>query len=191
MSRLTDLLSLRNQRVCPRWMCFTFDNALRRLIQNPENIVNPYLREGQIALDIGAGIGYFTIPMAKRVGEKGRVIAADIQESMLKGIAKRADRAGVTDRIILRLSTDESLNVGGQFDFILVFWMAHEAKNLKTFFRQLRAHLKKGGRLLVAEPRIHLSRKKFDEEVKMARLAGLLLIDQPKISLSHAALFTK
>ena len=59
-----------SMRVCPCWMCYTFDNPLRRLVHDPRKIVGPYLREGMTALDVGCGIGYFAIGMAKIVGPR-------------------------------------------------------------------------------------------------------------------------
>ena len=50
----------------------------RRWVQDPEEIVKPYVRRGSTVLDIGCGMGYFTIPLAGLVGEEGQVIALDI-----------------------------------------------------------------------------------------------------------------
>jgi len=72
-------LFVRDKHVCPWWCCFTFDNFLRKLLHNSEKILQPYVAEGNTILDIGPGMGYFTIPLARMVGEKGKVIAADIQ----------------------------------------------------------------------------------------------------------------
>ena len=191
MGRLTDLICFRNHHICPRWLCFTFDNVVRRLIHKPEKIVQPYIRAGDIVLDVGAGIGYFTIPMAGMVGEKGRVIAADIQESMLQGIAGRAAKAGVNERIVLRLSSADSLDVGGKFNFILVFWMAHEVQNMRKLMSQLKSVLVSDGQLLVVEPKFHVSNEQFTKMMETARSAGLALIDRPSVPLSMSALFRK
>ncbi len=191
MSRLADLIFFRNHRLCPRWLCFTFDNPVRRWIQNPDRIIAPYVRQGDLVLDIGPGLGYFTIAMAKQVGEKGRVIAADLQESMLKGIAARARKEGVEDRIILRLSCANSINVGGPFDFILAFWMLHEVPNIDWFIAQLANVSKKGGKILIAEPRLHVSQSHFLSIMDAARQSGLVLLEQPAIPLSLSALFSK
>jgi len=95
MKNLFDCFFVRDKHVCPWWMCFTFDNLLRRLVQNPEKVIEPYVREGDTVLDVGPGMGYFSIPLAKIVGEKGRVFAADVQSQMLNALQKRAKRAGV------------------------------------------------------------------------------------------------
>jgi len=191
MNRLTDLIFFRNHHVCPRWLCFTFDNVLRRMIHKPEKIVSGHIKEGDLVLDVGAGKGYFTIPMAKMVGEKGKVVAADLQKTMLQGISRRAVKAGLKERIVLRQSRSDSVNVGGKFNFILVFWMAHEVQNLRKFMDQLSNVLNNSGKLLLVEPKFHVSNEQFIKIMDAVRSAGLVLSDQPAVALSRAALFSK
>jgi ubiquinone/menaquinone biosynthesis C-methylase UbiE len=189
--RLTDLIFFRNHHLCPRWMCFSFDNGLRRLVQNPDAIMKRYIREGDVVLDVGPGIGFFTIPMARIVGDRGRVIAADIQEAMLIGIQKRAIRAGMQDRIALHLSTADAIGVSGKVNFILAFWMAHEVPNQQNFFTELSSVLKDDGKFLMVEPKLHVSRKQFDVEIETAYQAGFALLENPVIPLSHSAILVK
>jgi ubiquinone/menaquinone biosynthesis C-methylase UbiE len=191
MGKITDLIFFRNHCLCPRWICFTFDNALRRLVQDPDRMMRPYIKEGDVVLDIGPGIGYFTIPMARMVGERGRVIAADIQEPMLRGIQKRAQRAGVQNRIKLHLAGRDALGVTETVDFILAFWMAHEVPDESMFFAQLYSVLKEGGRFLLAEPKLHVTRTQFEAAIEIAEKVGFKLLERPGVSLSLAALFTK
>lgn len=86
--RVLDKVFFREKHVCPWWLCWTFDNLLRKLVQDPEKIIKPYVRGGSTVLDIGCGMGYFTIPLARLVGEKGQVIATDIQEQMLSALQR-------------------------------------------------------------------------------------------------------
>lgn len=189
VSKLGDIIFFRRHGVCPRWFCFTFDNRLRRLDQNPDRIIRPFVGAGDTVLDAGPGIGYFTIPIARRVGSGGRVIAADIQESMLRGITKRAKRAGVRGQIELYLSRSDEIYSGDPVDFILSFWMAHEVPRLDRFFSQLQTALKPAACFLLAEPKLHVSRSQFDGEIAAAQKSGLALLDRPSIPLSHSALF--
>ncbi len=85
-------LVLRDKRICPWWLAYSFDNPLRRYLHDPRKIVAPYLREGMIAIDIGCGMGYFSSGMAKIVGDAGKVIAVDVQQEMLDITLKRAKR---------------------------------------------------------------------------------------------------
>jgi len=182
---------LRRERVCPWWLCFTFDNVFRTLFHDPEQILRPYVHEGNAALDIGPGMGYFTIPMAWMVGEKGRVIAADIQERMLAGIKKRAVRSGLQDRIIVHLCSSHTLGLNGTFDFILAFWMLHEVPDKHRFLAELFSLLKDDGNFLLAEPKIHTTKANFEETVRLTSQAGFTLSQNPEIFLSRCALFRK
>gem|GEM_PF-284771 len=191
MSKIGDLLFMRKHHVCPRWLCFTFDNRIRRLLQDPDRIMNSFIQPGDTVVDVGPGIGFFTIPMARLVGDGGRVIAVDIQEKMLKALLERAHKAGVSNRIRTVLAGPVSLNVTVSADFMLAFWMAHEVPDQERFFAELHAILKEGGRFLLAEPKLHVVKTQFDRSVSLAQTSGFELLDRPAISLSHAALFIK
>jgi ubiquinone/menaquinone biosynthesis C-methylase UbiE len=189
MKNLFDYSVVKDKHVCPWWLCFTFDNLLRRLVQNPEKVVEPYVHEGDIVLDVGPGMGYFSIPLAKIVGEKGKVIAADVQLKMLNALQKRAKRAGVEQRITLHLCKKDSLGLNTKFDFALAFWMVHEVPDQESFFKEIRSLLKPNGRLLISEPKIHVTMAKYDETIEKAIRAGFVLKSNPSISLSRSTLF--
>ena len=175
MSKISDLVFVRDKHVCPWWLCFTFDNIFRKLIQNPYKIIGPYIKEGDTILDVGPGMGYFTIPMAKMAGEKGRVIAADIQERMLVALKKRAQQAGVGKRVIGHLSSKGSLGINEQVDFILAFWMVHEVPDRKLFLNELFSVLKDNGTFLLVEPPFHVTKANFAETVNLALQAGFTI----------------
>ena len=181
----------REQRVCPWWLCFTFDNIFRKLLQNPEPILKPYIMRGWTVLDVGPGMGYFTIPLAKLVGDTGKVIAADLQQKMLDGIYRRALRSGVQERIKLHQSTPDSIGIGEPIDFCLAFWMVHEVPDSTRFFGEISSKLKQDGLLLLVEPKLHVSKENFNKTLGIAKSAGLSTMDQPKIFLSYSALLKK
>ncbi|MGD0020702.1 MAG: class I SAM-dependent methyltransferase [Smithellaceae bacterium] len=191
MNKISDLFFFRFKHVCPRWLCFTFDNVFRKLLQDPYEILRPYVKEGDTVLDVGPGIGYFTIPLAELVDDSGRVIAADIQQEMLNAIRKRAQRANVLQRIELQLASSDSLGVKTKLDFILAFWMVHEVPDKVRFFAELHSLLKDDGRFLMAEPKIHVTKAKFAQTVHLALKTGFTLGYSPHISLSKSALFIK
>ncbi len=191
MKKISDLFFFRFKHVCPRWLCFTFDNVFRKLLQDPHKILRPYIRKGDTVLDVGPGIGYFTIPLAEMVGDSGRVIAADIQQEMLAAIKKRAQHAGILQRIELQLATSASLGVKTKVDFILAFWMVHEVPDKQRFMAELYSLLKGDGKFLMVEPNFHVSKAKFAQTVHLALKAGFTLGYSPHISLSKSALFIK
>lgn len=189
-NKLFDYLFYR-KRICPWWMCFTFDNVIRKVFHNPEQMLHPYIKEGSVVLDVGPGMGYFTIPVAKMVSENGQVIAADIQERMLLAIKKRAQRSGLEERISLHLCSSNSLGVNSKVDFILAFWMMHEVPDKQRLLAELLFLLKDNGAFLLVEPKVHTTKADFEETVCLAEQAGFTRYKNPEIFLSRSALFKK
>ena len=191
MSKITDYFFFRGRHVCPRSLCFTFDNVFRRLIHNPDKILQSYIKEGDTVLDVGPGMGYFTIPMARMAGEGARVIAVDIQGKMLLALKKRAQQAGVEKRVIGHLSSKDSLGIKEQVNFILAFWMVHEVPDRKRFLNELFSVLKDNGTFLLVEPPFHVTKSNFAKTVNLAVQAGFTPVENPHISLSMSVLLVK
>jgi ubiquinone/menaquinone biosynthesis C-methylase UbiE len=61
--------------VCPAERSGWLTSSFRRLLQNPERILRGLVQEGQAAVDLGCGPGFFTLPLAQMVGPSGRVMA--------------------------------------------------------------------------------------------------------------------
>ena len=177
------------KHVCPWWLCFTFDNPLRKIIHDPIKILSPYVYPGDHVIDIGPGMGYFSIPLAELVGSGGLVIAIDIQQKMLSTLMARAQKKGVADRIKTHLAGPDSLGFHEKADFILAFWMAHEVPDQKRFFSEIRDLLKPHGQFLLVEPLIHVSKKSFRQTIETAKKIGFVIKEYPEIRMSQSALF--
>lgn len=178
--------------VCPWWaVAFTIDVPLRRLVHDPQKIVGPYVKSGMTVIDVGCGVGWFSIPMAKMVGDNGKVIAVDLQRQMLDMLRRRAEKAGVADRVELHKCEQNRLGLQAEADFALIFAMLHEVPDQSRLLGEIHACLKPGAKLLLAEPPIHVSRKTFDNEVAVAEAVGFRIIDRPRVRWSHAALLGK
>lgn len=180
-----------NNRVCPWWFCYSFDNPLRRIFHKPELLLAPYLKPGMTAVDIGCGMGYFTLGLAKLAGPGGRVIAVDLQQQMLDALERRARGAGVADRVVLHRCRPDSLRLKGPVDFALAFWMAHEVPDKPRFFGEIFALLKTGGRLLLVEPKFHVTQRSLERTLSVCREAGFRVLEEPAIALSRSALMGK
>ena len=174
--------------VCPWWLCFTFDNPLRKLLHNPAAILGPYIKPGDNVIDVGAGMGYFSIPMARLVGPAGHVTAVDIQTKMLSALAERAQRQGVSERITTHLASPGSLDHHSRADFILAFWMVHEVPDQRGFLTEIYNLLKPDGLFLLVEPIVHVSKKSFLQTLTTAEDVGFFIKENPKIAISHSAL---
>ena len=173
-------------------MAYLFDNPLRKLLHNPETILGPYLKQGMTALDVGCGMGYFSLGMARLVGDSGKVFSVDLQPEMLRIVEKRARRKGLAERIQTALTDGNSLGFEGSVDFALCFWMVHEVPDQKSLFEQLRSALAPGGHLFVAEPGMrHVTNEEMNESVRIAEEAGLTEIARPVVRISSAVVFKK
>ena len=151
----------------------------------------PYVKKGFTVIDIGPGMGYFTIPLLKLVGKDGAVIALDIQEKMLALLKRRAVKAGVAERLVTHLAEPDAFGLEEKADFILVFWMLHEVPDQLDFFNRLKKIMKNNARVLVVEPKIHVSRAMFVRTMQAAKQSGFLLQDYPRIALSRAILLSR
>ena len=176
--------------VCPWWLCFTFDNPLRKLLHNPEAILGPYIQSGDNVIDVGAGMGYFSIPMAKLVGPAGHVTAIDIQTKMLSALARKAQRREVSERITTHLASPGSLDHHSKADFILAFWMIHEVPDKRRFLTEIYTLLKPNGLFLLVEPMVHVPKKNFLQTLEKAEDIGFFIKEKPKIRISHSALLS-
>ena len=181
-------------RVCPHWVGYLLINPLRKLFENPNKILGPFVQEGMIVLEPGCGMGYFTLPLARMVGPKGRIVALDIQSKMLSALKRRAKRAGLLDRIELRHIRDDGLGVkdiSDKVDFAVALHVVHEVPDQSSFFTEVWQALKQGSKLLVVEPKGHVSQDQFAESVAAAEKVGFVSEALSKKVGGRAALLIK
>jgi len=177
--------------ICSHQHVWTFDNFLRPLVHNPDKIFGPFVRPGMRVMDVGCGAGFAALELARRVGATGQVVAVDVQPEMLAKVEKRARKLGLTNRIQTRLCQKESLQVEGAFDMVNAFYMVHEAPDTESFLRQVGDCLAPDGIFLVIEPRFHVSKRRFQAMLEMARQVGFDAAGFPKIRFSQAVVLTK
>jgi ubiquinone/menaquinone biosynthesis C-methylase UbiE len=182
------------EHVCPWWIGYLLLSPLRRLYQNPRKILSPYIKPGTVALDVGCAMGFFSLDMAEMVGPEGKVVCVDLQPKMIKALVRRATKAGVIDRIDHRVCDKNGLGLeglDGKIDFALAFALVHEVPDAEAFFEQIHAALRPRGTCLLAEPKGHVSEKRFEETLAAAKKTGLDLGERPDIRRSRAALLNR
>ena len=153
-----------NEHVCPWWVGYLLASPIRRLFQNPERILQSHVKAGMTILDVGCAMGFFTLPMARLVGDGGQVIAVDLQEKMTRSLRRRARKADLLQRIETRTCSGTSLSIDdleGRIDFALAFAVLHEMPDIAGALASISRSLRPGGRLLIAEPTGHVSEQEF------------------------------
>ncbi|OGP85972.1 MAG: hypothetical protein A2Z08_06485 [Deltaproteobacteria bacterium RBG_16_54_11] len=191
MKNIFDIIFARYRHVCPWWFCYAFDNPLRKLFQDPYEILAPYVKQGFTVIDIGPGMGYFAIPLLKLAGKEGKVIALDIQEKMLTVLKRRAIKARVNGNLVTHLSAPNDFGLKEKADFILAFWMLHEVPDKIQFLKNVKKLMKGTACALIVEPKLHVTKMAFDRTIQMAEESGLKIRAYPAISLSRAILLTQ
>ncbi len=186
--------SLMAQWLCPPWIGYWLASPLRRLVHKPERILAELVGPGMTVVDVGPGMGFFALPMARMVGPNGTVVCVDVQEAMLRSLRKRAAAARLAERIITRVCSSTSLDLtdfAGKMDFVLVFAVVHELPDVSSFFAEVAQALKPDAQCLVAEPARHVSTQAFEETLAAASRAGLTVVGRPHIRWCYAALLRK
>ena len=106
---------------------------------------------GSTVADIGAGVGYTSLRLSRRVGPGGTVLATDVQPQMLKLLRTNAREAGITNvKPILCTPTDTKLP-DAAVDLALMVDVYHECSDPEATLKGLRRALKPGGRLVLVE----------------------------------------
>jgi ubiquinone/menaquinone biosynthesis C-methylase UbiE len=177
-----------HKRVCPAELAGSLDNSLRRLLQDPREILQQYIREGITVLDLGCGPGYFTTEIAKMLNSSGKVIAADLQEGMLDKVRRKIKGTALEQRIELHKCDADSIDVSDTVDFILCFYMVHEVPDQYNLFKELKSILRPEGKLYIIEPKFHVTKKSFNEMVNKLDNIGFEVIESPKVFFSRTVL---
>jgi predicted methyltransferase len=124
----------------------------RDLWQKPDQVMDALgIADGTTVADLGAGGGWFTVRLARRVGPQGVVYAEDIQEQMLESIDRRLKREGLRNvRMVLGASDNPKLPAK-RLDAVLIVDVYHEVTQPVEFLRNVKDSLTPQGRLGIVE----------------------------------------
>ncbi|MBC8168045.1 MAG: class I SAM-dependent methyltransferase [Bryobacteraceae bacterium] len=130
------------------------ERSEREIEELPETALDKIgIRKGMTVADVGAGSGYFTIRLAKRVGSEGKVFAVDVQPEMLAILRTRTAKAKLTNvETILGTEADPKL-AKNSVDLILLVDVYHEFSQPQKMLAKLKNALKNDGRLILLEYR--------------------------------------
>ncbi len=111
------------------------------------------IKPGMKIADMGSGVGYMTLRMAKRVGPTGKIYGVDLQPGMLQKLKENAAKAGVTNVEPILSTVDDPKLPANSVDMILMVDVYHEFSQPQAMIRKLREALKADGRLILLEYR--------------------------------------
>ena len=177
------------------------DRAERDQEEDPDRAVDVLkLQKGATVADIGAGSGYMTERMSKKVGPMGKVYATDIQQGMIDLLNKRIARRKLTNVTpVLSLQDDPRLPIEA-IDLVLMVDVYHELSQPQLMLRHIRASLKPGGRLALVEYRKEDPNVPIKPEHKMSVAEAKLEVEAEGFKLTttnedlprqHILIFTK
>lgn len=183
----------RNTRpyVCPAEFSGSLDNVFRRLVHKQGKLLGPFITEGMTVLDLGCGPGYFTVELARLVGEGGKVIAADLQQKMLDKMTEKFRGTGLEKRVEAYLCQSDAIGVTQKVDFVLAFWMVHEVPDQQKMFEELKSILNPDGKIWIIEPIFHVTKNLFNKMITRLDSAGFEIIERPKVAISRSVLVCK
>jgi ubiquinone/menaquinone biosynthesis C-methylase UbiE len=109
------------------------------------------LKPGMAVADIGAGSGYYTSRIAKRIGPSGRVYATDIQQGMIQLLDRRVTAEGLTNVTTILGGMDDPRLPPASIDLAIMVDVYHELQEPQLFLQRLKGAFKPGGRLVLLE----------------------------------------
>jgi ubiquinone/menaquinone biosynthesis C-methylase UbiE len=142
----------RSRRLFPPEELGVLEGPDRDAWQKPEQVMDTLaIGEGSVVADVGAGGGWFTVRLARRVGPNGVVYAQDVQPQMLDSISRRIVREGLANVRYIRGERRDPKLPAGTLDAVLMVDTYHEFENPVSLLRGVRAALKPGGRVGIVD----------------------------------------
>jgi len=129
-----------------------FDDPGRDAWQKPDAVIDAIgVKSGMVVADLGAGTGYFSVHLAKAVGDKGVVLAIDIEPNLIKYMTERAAKAQLTQMVPVLASPENPKLPAHGVDLVLIVDTWHHIDDRLSYLVKLAGGLKPGGRVAVVD----------------------------------------
>ena len=156
-----------------------WEKAINRIMQPPEKVMNAIgVKPGMVIGEIGAGHGRYTVLLAGRVGNTGKIYANDINENALSHLRDRCKRENILNVETILGKEDNPLFPEQSLDMAFMVWVYHGFDTAPiTLLKNLKPALKPGAPLIIIEPvdsEINTEREAFGIEASSDRPATIL-----------------
>jgi ubiquinone/menaquinone biosynthesis C-methylase UbiE len=116
------------------------------------------LQIGQTVVDVGAGTGFFAVPLAHAIGPNGKVYAVDAQAQMLQWISAKIEKAGLTNIVLVHAEASATTLPPSSCDLYLTANVWHELEDRETVLTEAKRVLKPAGRIAILDWRPDVER---------------------------------
>ena len=129
-----------------------FYRAERVESEKPEELLDLLgIKQGDVVADIGAGVGFFSLRAAERVGPTGQVLAVDVQPEMIEGLEMMMNRFGHENIVPILGNVDDPKLPANSVDHVLIVIAYHEFSHPVEMMRHIRNAMKPDGQMLIVE----------------------------------------
>ena len=129
-----------------------FYRAERVESEKPEELLDLLgIKQGDVVADIGAGVGFFSLRAAERVGPTGKVFAVDVQPEMIEGLEMMMNRFGHENIVPILGNVDDPKLPANSVDHVLIVIAYHEFSHPVEMMRHIRNAMKPDGQMLIVE----------------------------------------
>ena len=136
----------------------SLDDPARDAYQKPDEVLEALaLRPGEVVADIGAGSGYFTVRLARAVGQAGHVYAVDVSPDMIRHLNRRLRDAGFRNVSTVLSEPDDPLLPQASVDRVVIVDTWHHVEDQPSYLEHLKRVLRPGGQV------VHIDFRKGDD----------------------------
>lgn len=167
------------------------DNPMRLLWLPPAEVVGALaLQPCATVADVGAGTGYFSLPLSRAVGPEGKVYAIDGQAEMLARIDRKLTSADLSNVELIHAEAEQTGLPPSSCDLFFLANLWHEIEDRDAVLLEARQVLKRGGRIAILDWRTDVEpvagpplahRITVDEAFRETRLGGLIRITSAEV----------
>jgi ubiquinone/menaquinone biosynthesis C-methylase UbiE len=134
--------------------------------QPPDKVMDAIgVKPGMVIGEVGAGRGRYTVYLARRVGESGKILANDIDKRSLDYLRDRCERQGFKNVKTILGKEEDPLFPADSLDMAIMVWVYHMLDKPDELLKNLRPSLKPGATLVILDP----PDEEIDEEFDIDR----------------------